>query len=568
MVLAPGQHFAGYEIIGELGRGGMGTVYQARQLSLRRLVALKILPPHLATEQGFLARFQSEAVAAASFNQPNIVQVYAAGESEGLEYIAMEYVEGETIQHRLRRCGRLPLTEALDIAFHVATALDYAWQQAQMIHRDVKPDNIFLAQNGIVKLGDFGLAKILREGALSMTVTGHVLGSPHFISPEQARGLRDVDFRTDIYSLGCTLHYMMTGRTVFEGPDFVSVMYKHVNDPPDPLHTLLPHCPASANQLLTRLLAKEREHRPESYAELIELIVQARDNAAVWEQSDERQRRRMAVAAQPRPTSRWAYAITVFVLIALAAGFVYANRAHRASVPSNIVTLDDPSDRRDFIRLVEKFAPADRVTRVMAEMRELNPRFDGKEKYTVEDGVITELSLSSIGVENLWPLCALRHLRVLHCGGSATNKLRGDLVNLSGLGELPELEELDCSWTNVDDLRPLARLKLSVLHCAATQVQSLAGIEEMALVDLDVSMTGVSDLTVLRGMPLQALRINDTRVHDLSPLRDAPLKNIWCDEALFRGELSVLKSWKQLETINDAPSRAMTARRLNQRQNK
>ena len=116
MSLAAGQQFAGYEIIAEIGRGGMGAVYQARQISLQRPVALKILPPHMAGDAGYLARFQAEAVAAASLNHPNIVQVFAAGQSEGIEYIAMEYVEGETIQHRLRRCGRLPLTEALHVA--------------------------------------------------------------------------------------------------------------------------------------------------------------------------------------------------------------------------------------------------------------------------------------------------------------------------------------------------------------------------------------------------------------------------------------------------------------------
>jgi len=128
MALIPGEQFAGYEILAELGRGGMGAVYQARQLSLQRIVALKILPPHLATEKDHVARFQSEAVSAANLNHPNIVHIYAAGEFSGIEYIAMEFVEGETIQQRLRRCGRLPLTEALDIAYHIAGALDHALQ--------------------------------------------------------------------------------------------------------------------------------------------------------------------------------------------------------------------------------------------------------------------------------------------------------------------------------------------------------------------------------------------------------------------------------------------------------
>jgi serine/threonine protein kinase len=149
MALTVGQRFADFEILGEIGRGGMGAVYQARQVSLQRIVALKILPPHLARED-LTSRFQTEAVAAANLNHPNIVQVFAAGEHEGIRYIAMEFVEGESIQDRIKRLGRLPLTEALDIGYHVACALDHAWQTATLIHRDVKPDNIFLSTSGVV----------------------------------------------------------------------------------------------------------------------------------------------------------------------------------------------------------------------------------------------------------------------------------------------------------------------------------------------------------------------------------------------------------------------------------
>ncbi|HTD65385.1 MAG TPA: serine/threonine-protein kinase [Candidatus Limnocylindria bacterium] len=562
MSLAPGQQFAGHEIIAELGRGGMGTVYQARQISLQRIVALKILHPHFAKDQDFVTRFQSEAVAAASLNHPNIVQVYAAGESEGIEYIAMEFVEGETIQQRLRRCGRLPLTEALDIAYHVALVLEHGWQTAQLIHRDVKPDNIFLAQDGTVKLGDFGLAKILREGASNVTVTGHVMGSPHFISPEQARGQRDIDFRADIYSLGCTLHSMMTGRTVFEGPDFVSIMYKHVNEVAQPLHTLLPNCPASVNHLLARMIAKDREQRPQSYSELVQQIVHARDDAALWEQSDERQRQRMSVAAdERRGTTRWAYAVAVLAALAVAAALVYARRVEHTAMLATIITLADPSDRRDFIRSVESLPPLERIARVMTKMAEVNPGFSGNERFTVEADLITELSLSAVAVKNLWPLCALQHLRVLRCTGDAANKRRGDLTDLSPLAELP-LEEVDCSWTNVEDLSPLTKLPLKTLRCANTRVQNLAPLQGLPLVELDITATAVSDLMPLKGMALVSMRCADTRVRDLSPLRGAPLKSVSLDPRLLRGEGETVKSWAQLETINGSPLRAVAGRLL------
>ena len=560
MSFTAGQPFAGYEIIAELGRGGMGAVYQARQISLQRPVALKILPPHMAGDAGYLARFQAEAVAAASLNHPNIVQVFAAGESEGIEYIAMELVEGETIQHRLRRCGRLPLTEALDVAYHVASALDYAWQSAQLIHRDVKPDNIFLAQNGAVKLGDFGLAKFLREGASSVTLTGHVMGSPHFISPEQARGLRDVDFRADLYSLGCTLHCLMTGRTVFEGPDFVSIVLKHVNEAPAPITTLLPDCPASISRLLTRLLEKEREKRPQSYAEVLELIVHARTEAAEWEAGDQRARRRLARDTTNPGGSRRAYVVAVLLSLAVAGGYVYGKWAGPSRSVPNVVTLEDPSDRRDFIHSLAKLSPLDRFERVMAKMREVNPGMTGKENFTVEEGEISELTFSSVGVRNLWPLCALDELRVIHCAGQATNRQRGDLMDLTPLAELP-LEEVDCSWTSVENLRPLAHLPLKVLRCANTRVADLAPLQGMALTELDIASTLVRDVSTLKGQPLVSLRCDLTPLRDLEPLRNAPLKTLWCDPRLLRPEL--MRSWEKIEMINDLSRQEFERRRRN-----
>ncbi len=549
MALKVGQQFGDYEILGELGRGGMGAVYQARQLSLQRVVALKILPLHIADDAGLAARFQTEAIAAASLNHPNLVQVFAAGEHDGIRFIAMEYVEGESIGQRLKRFGRLPITEALDIAYHVATALDYAWQTAQLIHRDVKPDNIFLATNGTVKLGDFGLAKILREGVTSMTMTGHTMGSPHFISPEQAHGYRDIDFRADIYSLGCALHYMMTGRMVFEGPDFVSVILKHVNDEPALLHTLLPDCPGTIQTLLARMLMKDRDARPQSYAELIAQILLARDEAERWESSDARQRRRMAEEHGSGGRSHLAYVIAAIALILIACSYVYSKVSGRPTeARSNLITLADPSDRRDFVEMVRKLSPLDRIEAVMMKMRELNPAFTGQEKFTFEGEIITELSFPSFGVTNLWPITALPHLRLFRCAGASATKRHGNLADLSPLEELSELEEVDCSWNPVRDLKPLAMLPLKVLNCAGTQADDLAPLRGMPLSELDIADTKVRDVTPLAGMPLAELHCDNTRITDLSPLRNAPVKLLWCDVRVLHTDL--VKSWKQIEEIN------------------
>lgn len=558
MPLTEGQSFAGYEIVGELGRGGMGSVFLARQSVLGRTVALKVLNPHLASDKEFIDRFRVEAVAAAHLNHPNIVQVFAAGESDGLHFIAMEHVEGETIQQRLRRCGRLPLTEALDVAYHVAAALDHAWQTAWLVHRDVKPDNIFLAQSGTVKLGDFGLAKMMREGMTHVTATGLPMGSPHFISPEQARGQRDIDFRADVYSLGCALHYMMTGRTVFEGPDFVSIVVKHVNEAPAPLSTLLPQCPRPVNGMLMRMLAKDRLQRPQSYAELIDEIVRIRELAAQWQQDAAARRKPIAPASPTTRHSLGAYGAAVAALVFIAAFGFYARRTKTAAPPVvRGAVLSDPSDRRDFAQAIAGLAPSEQVDRVMMKLRDLNPAFAGKGKYTVEDDAVTELSFASDGATNLWPLCALRNLRALRCPAGLDQRSHTRPRDLAAVGEL-WIDELDISGTDVRDLSPLAKLPLRLLRCANTRVQDLAPLQGLALTGLDISGTRVNDLAVLRDMPLEWFRCSGTRVRDLAALRNAPLKALWCDKRLLTPDL--LSSWPLLETINDLPAAEVAGR--------
>ncbi|MBM3890992.1 MAG: serine/threonine protein kinase, partial [Verrucomicrobia bacterium] len=152
--MAENQTIAGYEIVEKVGQGGVGTVYRARQPMLNRTVALKVLPPHLAGDAEYVARFRREAAAAAQLSHTGIVTIYAAGEQDGTHYIAMEFVEGETLERRLERHGRLDPTEAIAICVHLAEALRYAWDKARLIHRDIKPDNIFLSTKGEVKLGD------------------------------------------------------------------------------------------------------------------------------------------------------------------------------------------------------------------------------------------------------------------------------------------------------------------------------------------------------------------------------------------------------------------------------
>ncbi len=267
-----GQAFDGFEVQRKLGAGGMGSVYLARQTMLDRAVALKTMAPQLAADAEYVARFQREAMTAAKLSHPNIVQVYAGGRHDGAHYIAMEYVEGETLQARIERQQRIPPHEAVAVALYIAQALRYAWNTARLIHRDIKPDNIFLSTNGEVKLGDLGLAKRVGEGGAHMTSTGVAMGTPHYISPEQAHAEPDIDFRADIYSLGCTLFHMLAGHPPYQGKSALAVMAMHLTAPPASLAKAWPECPPLLSAAVDRMMARDRAQRPASYDDLVAML--------------------------------------------------------------------------------------------------------------------------------------------------------------------------------------------------------------------------------------------------------------------------------------------------------
>ena len=262
-----GHQLGEFEVLERLGQGGMGAVYKARQSVLKRLVAIKTLSPALAMDGEFVTRFHNEAVAAAALNHPNLVQVYAAGENAGQHWFAMEFVDGESVQKRLDRLGKLEPEEAIAICMHVATALDFGWRKAQLIHRDIKPDNIFLSNDGEVKLGDLGLAKSASQEN-SLTMTGASMGTPLYISPEQTEGRRDIDLRSDIYSLGCTLFHLICGSPPYSGESAVGVMIKHVSAPLPDICAAYSHVHPAIAAVVLKMMQKAPSDRYQSYSEL------------------------------------------------------------------------------------------------------------------------------------------------------------------------------------------------------------------------------------------------------------------------------------------------------------
>jgi hypothetical protein len=257
----------GYEILGELGRGGMGTVYRAVQKSMNRTVALKVLSPRHARNRSFIERFMREARAVAKLNHENIIAGIDVGEANGLFYFAMEYVEGETVVEMIQRKGALPEKRAIDIVLQVAKALDHA-NRHNLVHRDIKPQNIIVTMKGIAKLCDLGLAKT-EDSEAHITRTGVSMGTPHYISPEQAKGLGDVDIRSDIYSLGATLYHMVVGEVPFVGSGPLIVMTKHITEEPPFPSDRNPEVSAGLSEVICKMMAKQVEQRYQTPSELI-----------------------------------------------------------------------------------------------------------------------------------------------------------------------------------------------------------------------------------------------------------------------------------------------------------
>jgi predicted Ser/Thr protein kinase len=261
-----------YRLESTLGEGGMARVFKGTDQVLGRPVAVKVLAGRYAGDDQFVTRFRREAQAAAALNHPNVVSVFDTGDDGRDHYIVMEFVEGETLAHLLRREGRVDPDRAGRIAEEVATALQAAHDRG-LVHRDVKPGNVMIDRDGRVKVMDFGIARAAADDTL--TQTGAVLGTAAYLSPEQARGDR-VDARSDLYSLGSVLYEMLSGRPPFTGDSPVSIAYRHVNDVPDPPSTHRPGVPPELEAVVMRALEKDPERRYGSAEEFRRAVTAAR----------------------------------------------------------------------------------------------------------------------------------------------------------------------------------------------------------------------------------------------------------------------------------------------------
>lgn len=264
----PSQQIPGYQILNKCGAGAMAVVYRAKQLSLNRTVAVKVLPKRLSKNAEFVERFYREGRAAAQLNHPNIVQAIDVSEANGFHYFVMEFVEGCTVYDEVAEGKVYSEREAVDIVTQITRALLHAHERG-FIHRDVKPKNVMLTKERVAKLADMGLARETTDHQAALAEAGRAYGTPYYIAPEQIRGEVDIDPRADLYSLGAMFYHMVTGRVPFEGPTPSAVMHKHLKTPltpPDHLNTSLS---SGCGVMIEMLLAKDREDRYPSARELL-----------------------------------------------------------------------------------------------------------------------------------------------------------------------------------------------------------------------------------------------------------------------------------------------------------
>lgn len=257
-----------------VGGGGMGAVFRGRDVKLQRTVAVKVLATHQTTGANTARRFEIEAQSAARLDHPHIARINHVGEDHGLRYIVFEYIDGPNLRDIVVQHGPQPVTMVLSVAMQIASALHHAWKR-QVVHRDIKPSNILVTKSGVAKLVDMGLARMsqLDTAEHDLTVTGATLGTFDYIAPEQARDPRDADIRSDIYSLGCTLYFLLAAKPPFPEGTALQKLLRHQGESPPAIRDVRPDVPRALAKLLGRILAKRPEDRPQDPAHLLAELV-------------------------------------------------------------------------------------------------------------------------------------------------------------------------------------------------------------------------------------------------------------------------------------------------------
>jgi serine/threonine protein kinase/Leucine-rich repeat (LRR) protein len=584
-VLAPPQdpgeigRLGEYRVLRLLGKGGMGLVFEAEDPRLRRRIALKVMRPRLAASRAARERFLREARAAAAVEHDHIVPIFQVGEDKGVPFIAMPFLKGESLDHRLRRQPVLPVPEVVRIGRETAEGLAAA-HAVGLIHRDIKPANLWLeCAAGRVKVLDFGLARV-PAGDAQLTQEGAILGTPAFMAPEQARGEK-VDGRSDLFSLGVILYRLCCGKPAFHGQDPVSTLLAIATAHPRSPRKVNPAVPAELSELVMRLLQKDPRRRPASAAAVVHTLQDLEEKLR-----REQAAREQTVSLPPSPKGNSAAGrrrrlLLLIGSLVLLAGLVgvalWAAGVIRFSTENGDLVID--TDDPDFAFSVAKGGgvvledrKAKRTYRVQTVPR-------GKDEYELEvldgDADLTfktktftvkrgekmalrawferKESVTGASPEDAWykqvaSLPAEQQVEVVVAklkernpgfDGKVTHTskqgevvelvLSGKVKDISPVRALTELNTLLFEDAPLSDLSPLKGMKLRSLTLRGTRVSDLSALKGMPLEYLQLAGTPVSDLSPLKGMKkLVRLECADTKVSDLSPLKDLKLGYLDC----------------------------------------
>jgi serine/threonine-protein kinase len=273
-----GAEFDGYRIVRLLGQGGMGAVYEGLDLSLNRRVAIKVLAESVNRDPDAVKRFQREARAVALVSHPNIAQIYRVGILGGLHYYAMEFVEGKSLEQMITEQNRVHGPRCFNLMVQAVKALKAAADRG-IIHRDIKPANLMVTTNGMIKIVDFGIAKVMDDSETFRTMTGTIMGTPSYMSPEQCKG-QAVDFKSDMYSLGCTFFHALTGRPPFSGDTAYAIMSKQISAPAPVIPAIVAHVPERFCNIIYSMMEKNPDNRYQSYEHLLSVLEAAREGRA------------------------------------------------------------------------------------------------------------------------------------------------------------------------------------------------------------------------------------------------------------------------------------------------
>jgi len=534
-----------------LGAGGMGIVFEARDASLERLVAIKVLRPELAVDERNRERFLTEAQAMAALSHPHLVRVFRTGIFCQLPFLAMELLTGETLAQRLSCGPALTLLQILEIGRDVARGMA-AIHHHGLVHRDVKPENIILEWSSdrcFAKLLDFGLARDVSKSDLDED-RGWVLGTPAFMSPEQAQG-ESVTARSDLFSLGCVLYRVLSGRLPFVGETPQAMLRARSTQSPVSLRILVPTLAPEITDLVDRLLAGDPQRRPACAADVAHEL--------------ERMARRLRPRFTRRQAAMAAGLVTLIAVVLLISNHLKTTEPAPTNVRSppaspnqtatdSMITENDAAESAskpvvrpstpplapEWFERVSKLAPEPQVAEVVAEIKRRNPDWEGTHEFGQRAGTVTRFRFSPHHVSDLSPVRALVELEFLQFPGRET---AGDVFDLTPLTDLP-LRILDCGHNPITDFSPLTGMPLNILRAKSTEVSDLRPLSDLPLTTLQLAETRVTDLSPIKNCPLRLLSFWNTRVSDLSPLEGMRTLNRLECERTGVSDLSPLKGLK------------------------